>query len=52
MPIFIITDLFFLIISILLAIHFAFEGNSPMNYCFIMIAYLLARLLRNDTVGA
>ena len=51
MNLFVIVDAFFLILSVILAIRFAFENDSSMYYGFIMIAYLIARQGNADVVG-
>jgi len=43
MSLFIIADIGFLIVSVILAINFFFKNDSSMFYCFVIIAYLIVR---------
>lgn len=43
MSLYIIIDGFFLVLSIILAIQFAFDVDSSTYYGFVMLAYLLVR---------
>lgn len=46
-----IADLWFLIISLIFAIHHAFKEDSSMYFCFVIIAYLLVRQGIHDVKG-